>query len=114
MAKNTGTLALDEQLAQAKLSLRHIWQRWNKEPEAQERDRLWVWVAEAEKRLLQVKRASGLLVEGVCPKCQNTSLFVFKDDGQQDRSICKKCGWADADDLQAIIRETARRIKRSG
>jgi len=106
-------LTLDEQLSYAKHSLRDIWKRWNKEPDASERDRLWVWVVEAEARLLQAKRAAGLLVEGVCPECKHTNLFVFQDDSHRDRSICKKCGWADSNDLQAIIRETASRIKRA-
>ena len=108
----TAQLTPNQQLERAKHSLRDIWRRWNKEPDVQERERLWVWVAEAESRLLQAKRTAGLLVDGVCPECKNTSLFVFKDDTQRDRSICKKCGWADSNDLQAIIHETARRIKR--
>ena len=105
-------LVPSERLEHAKVSLRNVWRRWNKEAEVQERERLWSWVAEAEARLLQAKRSAGLLVEGVCPECGNTNLFVFKDDSHRDRSICKKCGWADSNDLQAIIRETASRIKK--
>lgn len=107
-----GTLTPTQKLAQAKSALRHIWIRWNREPDEKKREKLWVWVAEGELRLLQAKRAAGLLVEGVCPECKNANLFVFQDENQRDRSVCKLCGWADSNDLQAIIRETARRIKK--
>lgn len=110
--KNTGVTPLHEQLKNAKASLRHVWRRWNEEEDVEKRNRLWPWVVEAETRLLQTKRAAGLLVDGVCPECKNTNLFVFEDDEGKERSICKKCGWADSDDLQAIIQETARRLKR--
>jgi Zn ribbon nucleic-acid-binding protein len=108
-----GTLTPAQKLLRAQAALKHIWSRWHREPDKQKRETLWVWVAEAELRLLQAKRGAGLLIEGVCPECQHTDLFVFKDEHGRDRSICKKCGWADSDDLQAIIRETARRTRRS-
>lgn len=113
MKKRLGTLTPGEVLEQARQSLLSIWRRWNNEPEAARRELLWVWVTEAEARLLQAKRAMGLLVEGVCPKCSSTSLFLFDDDYGRQRGICKKCGWSDADDLQQIIRNTAKRIKSS-
>lgn len=112
MTKSSEKLAPSEQLKQAHSSLKQIWRRWNKETDALKRERLWGWVQEAEIRLLQAKRVAGLLVDGVCPKCASTSLFVFNADDGLKRNICKKCGWADSDDLQAIIRKTANRIKR--
>lgn len=113
MKKRPGALTPGEVLEHAKLSLLSVWRRWNKEPNAEKRESLWIWVTEAETRLLEAKRALGLLVEGVCPKCGSTSLFIFDDDYGRQRSICKKCGWSDADDLQQIIRNTAKRIKAS-
>lgn len=106
------TLSREQWLDQARLSLLDIWRRWNKEADAAERERLWVWVVEAEARLLQAKRANGMLVENVCPECSATDLFVFQDETQRDRSICKKCGWADSNDFRAIIKKTASRIKK--
>lgn len=107
-----GTLTPAQKLLRAQVALKHIWGRWHREPDKQQREAIWVWVVEAELRLLQAKRGAGLLVEGVCPECQNTNLFIFKDEQERNRSVCKKCGWADSDDLQAIIHETARRIKK--
>lgn len=113
MKTSAGALNPDEVLEHAKLSLVSVWRRWNREPDSAKRELLWVWVAEAEARLIQAKRALGLLVDGVCPKCGTTSLFRFDADDGRERDICKKCGWSDADDLQAIIRETAKRIRKS-
>lgn len=113
MKPSAGMLTPEEILEHAKLSLLSVWRRWNREPNAAKRELLWVWVTEAEARLLQAKRALGLLIDGTCPKCGGTHLFLFEGDDRRERSICKKCGWSDGEDLQAIIRETAKMIKKS-
>ena len=105
-------LTPEQQLEQSKKGLRHIWNRWRKEPIASRREDLWPLVVEAEKRLEQVKRSLGILEEGVCPECQDEDLFKFKDEEGLMIILCKKCGWGNRDDLLGIIRDTARRIQK--
>jgi Zn ribbon nucleic-acid-binding protein len=105
-------LTPEQQLDYAKKGLRHIWNRWNEEPDEAQRSRIWLLVIEAELRLERAKISVGALKEGVCPACQSTMLFKFKDDEGLLVTLCKRCGWGNRDDLRELIRSTAKRMKR--